>query len=256
MSCIITYKGKQYSKEKFKEYFINNKNEFATSISKNRDVIDSFKRKMEAIDGVFKDSPELASIGTKAQYMQYLSTIFKTSQVKDIVYRSGAMSPKEYSESMTDYMDLGVGYYLSPLKTFSEEYGTPKAVIVNIKTPKDATTAYKERVEYGQSGNYGVPKLDDNGKYDGIVDLSKNLKDTYELVVFKPEQIHILGNKQDIERFKKFVNKDEIKTTEQSNTNISLLNEDIGIKLDINTPEGAAFINAINNGDIESTNCK
>jgi hypothetical protein len=64
MSCIITYKGKQYSEEKFKEYFINNKNEFATSISKNKDVIDSFKRKVEAIDGIFKDSPELASIGS------------------------------------------------------------------------------------------------------------------------------------------------------------------------------------------------
>lgn len=58
MSCIITYKGKQYSEENFKEYFINNKQEFATSITKNKDVINSFKIKMEAIDGVFKDSPE------------------------------------------------------------------------------------------------------------------------------------------------------------------------------------------------------
>jgi hypothetical protein len=86
MSCIITYKGEQYSEENFKEYFINNKQEFATSITKNKDVINSFKIKMEAIDGVFKDSPELASIGSKAQYLQYLSTIFKTSKVKDIVY--------------------------------------------------------------------------------------------------------------------------------------------------------------------------
>lgn len=49
--CIITYKGKKYSEEQFKEYFINNKQEFATSIAKNKDVIDSFKRKMEG----FKD---------------------------------------------------------------------------------------------------------------------------------------------------------------------------------------------------------
>ena len=86
MSCIITYKGKKYSDEQFKEYFINNKQEFATSITKNKDVMDSFKRKMEDIDYVFSQSPELASIGTKAQYLQYLSTIFKTSKVKDIVY--------------------------------------------------------------------------------------------------------------------------------------------------------------------------
>lgn len=84
--CIITYKGKKYSEEQFKEYFINNKQEFATSIARNKDVIDSFKRKMEGIDFVFSQSPELASVGSKAQYLQYLSTIFKTSKVKDIVY--------------------------------------------------------------------------------------------------------------------------------------------------------------------------
>ena len=59
-----------------------------------------------------------------------------------------------------------------------------------------------------------------------------------------------------IEGFKKFVGKEETKFDNKSNIDISLLNEDIGIKLDINTLEGAAFINAINNGDIESTNCK
>jgi len=61
MSCIISYKGQKYSEEQFKEYFINNKQEFVTSIAKNKDVIDSFKRKMEGIDSVFNQSPELAS---------------------------------------------------------------------------------------------------------------------------------------------------------------------------------------------------
>ena len=61
MSCIITYKGKKYSEEQFKEYFINNKQEFATSIAKNKDVIDSFKRKMKGIDYVFSQSPELTN---------------------------------------------------------------------------------------------------------------------------------------------------------------------------------------------------
>jgi predicted GIY-YIG superfamily endonuclease len=47
MSCTITYKGQKYSEEQFKDYFINNKQEFTTSIAKNKDVMDSFKRKME-----------------------------------------------------------------------------------------------------------------------------------------------------------------------------------------------------------------
>ena len=103
--CIITYKGQKYSEEQFKEYFINNKQEFATSIAKNKDVIDSFKRKMEGIDFVFSQSPELASIGSKAQYLQYLSTIFKTSEVKDIGYHG---TNKEFDKFNSDF-----NYYLS-----------------------------------------------------------------------------------------------------------------------------------------------
>ena len=86
MSCIITYKGNKYTQEQFKEYISNNKKEFSHIMASNKNVIDSFKRKMEGIDFVFSQSPELASIGSKAQYLQYLSTIFKTSKVKDIVY--------------------------------------------------------------------------------------------------------------------------------------------------------------------------
>ncbi len=54
--CIITYKGQKYSEEQFKEYFINNKQEFTTFIAKNKDVMDSFKRKMEGINFVFSQS--------------------------------------------------------------------------------------------------------------------------------------------------------------------------------------------------------
>jgi hypothetical protein len=97
MSCIITYKGKKYSEEQFKEYLINNKQEFATSIAKNKDVTDSFKRKMEGIDYVFSQSPELASVGSKAQYLQYLSTIFPNSKVKDIVYHGTKYRAKLYN---------------------------------------------------------------------------------------------------------------------------------------------------------------
>ena len=38
------------------------------------------------VSEVFEANPELTSIGTPAQYSQYLESIFPTSQVKDIVY--------------------------------------------------------------------------------------------------------------------------------------------------------------------------
>ena len=96
MSCIITYKGNKYTQEQFKEYISSNKNEFSHIIASNKNVIDSFKRKMEGIDYVFSQSPELASIGSKSQYLQYLSTIFKTSKVKDIVYHGSSNKEKNF----------------------------------------------------------------------------------------------------------------------------------------------------------------
>ena len=118
MSCIITYKGKQYSEQQFKEYFSNNKNDFATAIAKNKDVIDSFKRKMEAIDSIFKDSPELASIGSKSQYIQYLSTIFPDSKVKDIVYH-GANEPIEGDKFTKRKGATGGGIWFSGSKRYA-----------------------------------------------------------------------------------------------------------------------------------------
>ena len=130
MSCIITYKGQKYSEEQFKEYFINNKQEFTTSIIKNKDVIDSFKRKMEGIDYVFSQSPELASIGSKAQYLQYLSTIFKTSKVKDIVYHGTDAEfdkfNKELSGNKTGWAKDNKGIHFVNNKIAAETYTKSK----------------------------------------------------------------------------------------------------------------------------------
>jgi hypothetical protein len=198
MSCIIIYKGKQYSEEQFKEYFINNKNEFATSISKNKDVIDSFKRKIEAIDGVFKDSPELASIGTKTQYMQYLSTIFKTSKVKDIVYH-GKISNNPISKSKPDAQYGSAYYFTSKLKNTREFGKNIINALVNVKNPS--------KDPFEDSGSFTAKRMVEilNKKgYDAIDETSKEYP--AQLVVFEPEQIHILGSKDDIEGFKNFVN--------------------------------------------------
>lgn len=126
MSCIITYKGQKYSEEQFKQYFINNKQEFTASIAKNKDIIDSFKRKMEGIDFVFSQSPELASIGSKAQYLQYLSTIFKTSQVNDIVYHGSVrrfekfIKDTEARTQLTNFIKKGI--YLTSSKSVADSY--------------------------------------------------------------------------------------------------------------------------------------
>ena len=194
MSCVITYKGQKYSEEQFKEYFINNKQEFATSIAKNKDVIDSFKRKMEGIDFVFSQSPELASIGSKAQYLQYLSTIFKTSKVKDIVYRGGNLGTKQPQDVEAFTTNKSYAEYRA-------EQNNTKVfpAILNIKESKlldkkETRTLSLDRDEF-QYQDYGFT---DNK------DQTKQLGNFYTV---KETNRHILGSKQDIQGFKDFVSK-------------------------------------------------
>ena len=227
MSCIITYKGQKYSEKQFKEYFINNKQEFVTSISKNKDVIDSFKRKMEGIDYVFSQSPELASIGNKAQYLQYLSTIFKTSQIKDIVYH-GSPNAKLINESKdfkfkinSDDVGITNGVYFSQNINLPNSYQegtyintdtTNKGIIpalVNITNPK----YYNDVVDISVISDNNLQELR-NENFDGAYtdmlsdDNLNSIQQDYntEIVVFNPEQIHILGSKQDVEGFKDYIN--------------------------------------------------
>jgi len=229
MSCIITYKGKQYSEQQFKEYFINNKNEFATPISKNKDVIDSFKRKMEAIDGVFKDSPELTNIGTKAQYMQYLSTIFKTSKVKDIVYHGSIYNNKKFKDSTRV-----TGHYFSTtpkeaLQHAQRQLQNPDDavlynILLNIKNPKVITKPidyedldteakiYKEDTVFGT--DYDSLIAEKVEEYNTTYKTPESTWLEKQIVVFEPEQIHILGGKQDIENFAKFVNNSSVGNVE------------------------------------------
>ena len=206
--CIITYKGKNYSEEQFKEYFINNKQEFATSIAKNKDVIDSFKRKMEGIDYVFSQSPELASIGNKAQYLQYLSTIFKTSKVKDIVYHGTGekfdifdfklvgKTTKGFANAAFFTNDKNWAFSRFALADTHQVWGKEGVVLlalINIKNPKifDTVFDFNKSIEEGIYKNLQEElneKLRDifppvkSGKIYLIVNLNKQLKPEFKFV--------------------------------------------------------------------------
>ena len=205
MSCIITYKGKKYSEEQFKEYFINNKQEFATPIAKNKDVIDSFKRKMEGIDYVFSQSPELASIGSKAQYLQYLSTIFKTSKVKDIVYHKTPFSFEKFEKPIEDRkLNKGnksdaIFFNYENTGFFRSKEGA-KTISVIVNTIKNKQTS--EDIPYATGSKQEIKDILKED-FDSIT--VNKFGGKKELLVFEPEQIHILSSKTDIQGFKDFM---------------------------------------------------
>ena len=125
----------------------------------------------EGVSEIFESSPELASIGTPQQYSQYLDSIFPDSKVKDIVYHGTEDNFDKFDIKFfgkNDYGDLGKGFY----------FAFDKASIFNEPIVVKAI----------------------------VNDIEAKISPGYEIMIPKSEQIHILGNKQDIEGFKKFVN--------------------------------------------------
>jgi len=160
----------------------------------------------EGVSELFESNPELAKLGTIEQYSQYLDTIFPDSQVKDIVYHGTDAEFDKFDFTKEGKRNKGQGLYFSVFKKAAENYG--KNIIPSLLNSKSI-----KEVNITRGQNYGdIGKVFKNSNYDtvyGFSDLNRNkeFNDIYnsEYVVFEPEQIHILGSKQDIEGFKEFV---------------------------------------------------
>lgn len=149
------------------------------------------------VQELFESNAELAEVGTPEQYSAYLDSIFPDSKVKDVVYH-GKISDNPISKSKSDAQYGSAYYFTSKLKN-TKEFGKNiiKAIVNVINPSKDA---------FEDSGSFTAKRMVEilNQKgYDAIDETSKEYP--AQLVVFEPEQIHILGSKEDIEGFKKFV---------------------------------------------------
>jgi hypothetical protein len=174
---------------------------------------------------LFESNPEIASIGTPEQYSQYLNTIFPGSKVKDIVYHgsdkvlSNVRSLSKEERNFRDQFQIEDGIFFSKEREGSSysanEYGdviTP--AIVNVQNP-ELSTYYNTKLGKKLKNSDSLLGTQIGLKpEDTIEDSLKRFNESYEttdfnswsniVVVFKPEQVHILGSKQDIKGFKKF----------------------------------------------------
>ena len=170
----------------------------------------------EGVSEVFSENPKLSNIGSEQQYSDYLDTIFPDSKVKEVLYHMTSMAgkkgieekgrflkPGEEGYQKADYATTG-GIYFTDNTDYDEDtemYGSPVtgaygsayvSAILNIKNPLvDLTRSF---------GDISKTELKDN---DGFI----GTNESKEIGVLEPEQIHILGSKQDIEGFKKFISK-------------------------------------------------
>jgi len=158
------------------------------------------------VSEVFESNPELASIGTAEQYSAYLDSIFPDSKVKDIVYHGTERSFEQFSKDAEKATIADQGIFFAPTWNQARNSGKNiiKAVINSIPLISD------NRIE--RISEKKKQELLDQGYTGYIYSYNKSISSADDIVVFNPEQIHILGNKQDIEGFKQFVkNQPEMK---------------------------------------------
>ncbi len=185
------------------------------------------------------ESSDLKDYGTLENYIDYIARIslgiirnptsgeFNNSVVKDIVYHGASKDfqgfiknkkiiPKGKTKGGIWFTDFANADWV-----YKEEEGKVIAALINLKNPIEYKTERYFDDEYGdylnskplKEGQWkDVQQLIDNKQGDGLLldifdaTTSGDIGEfTKQQVVFEPEQIHILGSKQDIKGFKNWV---------------------------------------------------
>jgi hypothetical protein len=158
---------------------------------------------------LYQQYPELSNIGTQEQYSQYIDTIFPNSKIKNILYHSSPNKIEKFRDNL-----FGTYFSYSPIQG---TYGNViYCVLLNINNPlikpKPEDNSEVKEIYNKEYRNYNNPSsFSPEGirtyKYDASIESSTVTKEGVQIRVRTPEQIHILGSKQDIEGFKNFIKK-------------------------------------------------
>ena len=174
-----------------------------------------------AIDSVWNEYPELKEIfkGNKSLYQHYLNSIFPGNKVKDIVYHGTDTKFERFDKLAVNKLR---GKSRTEFIHFTTSFDLAMDYSAQALGYADAADMYKKAPEKMDDLMQVIPALirgnklsNENVEYGSKFELEQkgiSVKDTifkfgYDLAVFEPEQIHILGSKQDIEGFKEFVKK-------------------------------------------------
>jgi len=151
----------------------------------------------DGIDYIFDFwCPELSKIGNKRQYSTYINTIFPKSITHGLIL---------YRNTFEEYLNIKHGQYftnnrLVAEETYKQNYTHP--VLLNLIYPKllnfDETQNinYKEILKSGFDGTYTKNLSSDIGISD----------DYKEYTITSPNQVYLLGDDNDIEKFNSFLN--------------------------------------------------
>jgi hypothetical protein len=160
------------------------------------------------IDFIYQKFDGLSDIGNKDEYSKYLDYIFPDSKVKGIYYH---VSPNKFTE-FRDPSNTGLSHiWFSETPLEGGQYGKNiYPVILDIRNPlsedepnyRQELKGYESPInpEWRNSFSGELPKF----KYDGTIRISR-VDPGRSITVRSPKQIHILGSKEDLEGFTRFI---------------------------------------------------
>jgi len=214
--------------EEINEFYdeIKENPKYATTLTNSKNPIKEFFEN-DIFEEVEKTNLQITSQQKQEalqKYSQYLNTVFPNSKIKDVVYHSTKADKlnivsKRIDDSvfwMGTKDNIKIGFYSTTNKEYSQSFitdinekdepvlnGNTFSLLINIENPFYANSNDTTGIQIEGITEEQKNELDENG-YDGILDLDEKYT-TEDIVIFEPEQVHILGSKQDIEGFKNYI---------------------------------------------------
>ena len=184
--------------------------EYLTGKTLPSNINENSRTAKDGVNQLFEQTPQLAEIGTQEDYSEYLDTIFPQSVVRDVVYHltkynfdKFEKNPKVRNKTNT------TGFHFIEGKAINDNYKNVfgqnvMSVVLDFRNPVQTDYDSSDENHISQKLEY----LSDNNikdfttqKYDsGLI----NHNEGVEFVAFEPEQIHVLGTQDDVERFRKY----------------------------------------------------
>lgn len=189
---------------------------------KNLSINEDFNGNETDIEILYRNHPELSKIGTPEQYGNYIRSIFPGSGVKNIVYHDTRSEDIDGGKLRPSNIGAyGEGIYVQTRRELTGTFG-PKTLFLVINTKKafpyhslgiEQTNPYWVKI---REKHRATKKYDwlENAKVEFkeyIINLGFDALKTNEgasgvyYILFEPEQTHILGTKEDLEAFSRFV---------------------------------------------------
>ena len=216
----------------FKELFakVTNWNNFRPSLIDyyrriNEGKYAGYGQNKEGLDFAYYSNPELATIGSKEQYSEYLKTIFPNSKTPNIYYHGGKRgietfkAPKDYDFQKNKGVNSGTkdyGIYFtgdkSIAKYYSKGYSKSNRQIYPVLLNTQESYRTNKFLALNLRRLLGSTVLNPQSITEKDFNTTLKGKDSViwhgekgEIVVFNPSQIHILGSKSDVEGFRNYV---------------------------------------------------